>query len=102
MSTTYMVYYTNPIDNLSYGQNTHSLTEALALSEAFRKNGMRFVTMASENSDFVGSTGAVVVENGKLPSGEVYEYTKKDALSQRSRRPPAVGTDSIVVNIDDE
>lgn len=82
-----------------------SLTDALAWAEQLRREAKEkefsFITMCSENVDLIGETGSAGVENGKLPNGETYTYTKGDALSQRTKK-PAVGTDFIEVNIDDE
>lgn len=100
IKTTYRIYYTTEAGNVGHQDHT-SLTEALAASEHYRKVRCRFVTMVAENIDLVGETGTAGVENGKLPNGDTYTYTKGDALSQRTKK-PAVGTDFIEVNIDDE
>lgn len=99
MATVYRIYYTDPVDNKAYAWDEKTLTGALSITERFRKEGMTFVTMVSENTDLVGKQGVVGVENGKLPNGEKYEYTKRDALSQRTK---INLTDEVVVNIDDE
>ena len=97
MSTVYRIYYTTEMGNVGAQDHT-SLTEALAAAEHYRKVKCRFVTMVSENTDMVGQTGVLSVENGKLPNGDAYVYTKKDALSQRTKNL----TDDTVVKLDDE
>lgn len=96
----FKVYYTDPKDNKAYSWDEATLTGALSITERFRKEGFTFVTMVSENPNMVGKPGVAGVKDGKLPDGSKYEYTKKDALSQRSKLPP-VSTDNIEVDLDD-
>lgn len=102
--TQYTVYWTSNKKH-AHSLRMDSLTDALAYTEKLRReaaeNNYSFITMCSENVDQVGKLGATGVEKGKLPNGDAYTYTKGDALSQRTRK-PAVGTDFIEVNIDDE
>lgn len=102
--TKYTVYWTYK-GNIPNSVCLDNLTDALKFTEELRKESKEknysFITMCSENVDLVGKPGTAGVENGKLPTGETYTYTKGDALSQRTKK-PAVGTDFIEVNLDDE
>lgn len=84
MSTVFKIYYTTETGNVGFQDHTN-LTEALAAAEHYRKVRCRFVTMVSESSDIVGKAGVAGVSDGKLPNGEDYTYTKRDALSQRTK-----------------
>lgn len=83
--------------------STTDMSKALAFMEELRKTEcIQFVTMASQTIGLVGKSGATGVADGKLPTGEEYTYTKRDALSQRTTiRVPPVGTDFIEVNLDE-
>ena len=98
MSTVYRIYYTDPDTDFPHAKTVGDLNEALRTSELLRKDGFKFVTMVSEHSNMVGQTGVQSVQNGKLPNGDAYVYTKKDALSQRTKNL----TDDTVVKLDDE
>ena len=96
----FKVYYTDPKDGKAYAWDEATLNGALSITERFRKEGMTFVTMVSENPNHVGKSGVAGVVDGKLPDGSKYEYTKRDALSQRTKAPP-VSTDNLIVDLDD-
>lgn len=53
-----------------------AMDEALALMEAKRREGARFVCWASESDDLVGKPGVDAVEGGKTPDGHAYEWSK--------------------------
>lgn len=57
-----------------FGQN--ELLAALKFSEERRREGKRHVTISSELDDRVGSSGVQAVEGGRLPDGEVYDFSK--------------------------
>lgn len=57
-------------------QDCHQLTDALQLTEAKRREGMRFVTMVSESSQSVGQPGVAAVVDGQLPDGNDYTWSK--------------------------
>lgn len=57
----FRVYYTDPVSGDAHGHDLESLTEALSYTEGFRKLGMIFVTMVSENPDCVSKMGVDVV-----------------------------------------
>ena len=96
----YKVYWTNPDTNESHSKDFEDLSASLKECEQLRQSGRTFVTMVSENPNMVGKAGAGVIVDGKLPSGEKYEYTKRDTLSQRTKSPP-VSTDNLIVDLDD-
>lgn len=52
------------------------LLQALAFSEARRREGRRHVCLSSELGDSVGAAGVQAVEEGRLPTGEPYEFSK--------------------------
>ena len=53
----FRVYCTDPVSGVAHGHDLESLTEALRHTEGFRKLGMIFVTMVSENPDCVSKMG---------------------------------------------
>jgi hypothetical protein len=53
----FKVYYTDPVTGASHGHELVSLTEALRYTEGFRKLGMIFVTMVSENPNCTSKMG---------------------------------------------
>jgi microsomal dipeptidase-like Zn-dependent dipeptidase len=73
----YKVYYTDPIDNKCYNWDCDVLSDALSVTETFRKRGMSFVTMVSENPNQIGKTGVDSVENGLCPDGIAYTWRKR-------------------------
>lgn len=84
--TEYMVYYTDPATSTSHSHALFNLTEALRYAEGFRKLGMIFVTMVSENVDNVGKGGVDTVADGKLPNGAVYDWNKNSRIGATKRR----------------
>ena len=52
------------------------LLAALKFSEARRREGLQHVCVSTEFSERVGSSGTDAVENGVLPSGEPYRFSK--------------------------
>lgn len=52
------------------------LLSALKFSEARRREGLQHVCVSTEFSERVGSSGTDAVENGVLPSGEPYRFSK--------------------------
>lgn len=52
------------------------LVAALKFSEARRREGLQHVCVSTEFSDLVGRSGTDAVENGVLPSGEPYRFSK--------------------------
>jgi hypothetical protein len=50
--------------------------DAMKFMEARRREGARFVTMSNEPADMVGGFGVSSVVDGKLPNGEVYDWSK--------------------------
>lgn len=45
--------------------------------QTLRRQGKRYVAMASENPDSVGQAGVDSVEGGRLPDGHVYDFDKR-------------------------
>lgn len=103
--TQYVVYWTSN-GSTSNSIKLDDLGQALKYTEALRKeaakNNYSFITMVSENVNLVGQQGVLGVEDGILPDGNKYEYTKRDALSQRLKADPPIGTDNVEVILDDE
>ena len=84
--TRYVVYYTDPVTESPHSHFIDSLSEALRHVEGFRKLGMRFVTMVSENVDSVGKPGVDTVADGKLPDGTEYGWNKNSRIGATKRR----------------
>lgn len=55
----------------------HELSGALSLAELRRREGCRHVSISSELEASVGKPGVNAVENGKLPSGDGYGWSKQ-------------------------
>ena len=61
----FKIYYTDPVSDASHSHNVLTLTDALQYTEGWRRMGMTFVTMVSENPDSVGRPGVDSVVDGK-------------------------------------
>ena len=59
------------------GKEVADLEEALTTVNDLRREGFRFVAMASENPDQVGAMGVDTVKDGKLPDGTAYTWKKR-------------------------
>lgn len=97
----FRIYYTDPVSGAARGHDTEDLSEALRFTEGFRKLGMIFVTMVSENPNSVGKAGVAGVKDGVLPDGSKYDWTKNDRVGAAFKSPPPVSTDNLVVDLDD-
>ncbi len=64
------------------------LVAALQCSEALRREGHRHVCLSSELAGSVGAAGVAAVEQGRLPSGETYEFSKAHRGAGPRRDPP--------------
>jgi hypothetical protein len=98
----FKIYYTDPLNNQPHAHDVESLTEALRHTEGFRKLGMSFVTMVSEDPRSVGKPGVDSIVDGKTPDGEKYDWNKADRIGKmkRSERAP-VSTDNLIVDLND-
>lgn len=98
----FRIYYTDPVSGVAHAHDTEVLSEALQYTEGFRKLGMIFVTMVSENPNSVGKPGVDAVTDGKTPDGEKYDWNKDSRIGKMKRSERAVvSTDNIVVELDD-
>ncbi len=60
--------------------------QALARARELRAQGMRFVTTATVNVDCTSPMGVDAVQDGTLPSGQSYDWTKRRrSVTQRPR-----------------
>lgn len=91
MTTLFRTYWTDAA-NQPHAQDCASLTEALALTESKRKQGMRFVTMVSESCQSVGQPGVSSVANGKLPDGHHYDWSKANRAGKVRRGDQVIAT----------
>ena len=73
----FKVYYTDPVTNASHAHDLEMLSEALRYAEGFRKLGMSFVTMVSEDPNSVGKPGVDFIDNGVCPDGVPYTWMKR-------------------------
>jgi hypothetical protein len=74
----FKVYYTDPMNNQAYSWDCTSLADSLTIAERFRREGMIFVTMVSENPHVVGKPGVdAVSEDNVLPDGTPYTWKKR-------------------------
>ena len=82
----FKIYYTDPVTDWSHAHNADTLVEALRYTEGFRKLGMTFVTMVSEDPNQVGKLGVDSVINGKCPDGVAYDWNKESRIGAGKRR----------------
>ncbi len=82
----FKIYYTDPVSGDSHGHELESLTEALRYAEGFRKLGMIYVTMVSENPDSVGKAGVDSIVDGICPDGVVYDWNKASRIGAVRKR----------------
>ena len=73
----FKIYYTDPLTDFSHSHNVETLGEALEYTEGFRKLGMTFVTMVSENANSVGKPGVDSIKDGVCPDGVAYTWMKR-------------------------
>ena len=73
----FKVYYTDPKTNRAYNWDCTGLIDALSITERFRREGMTFVTMVSEDPNRVGKDGVDAVVEGVLPNGDAYTWKKR-------------------------
>jgi hypothetical protein len=73
----FKIYYTDPIDSKCYSRDCDTLSDTLLVTETFRKNGMTFVTMVSENVNSVGKPGVDSIKDGVCPDGVAYTWMKR-------------------------
>ena len=78
----FKIYYTDPVGDVSHAHNVRTLNEALQYTEGFRRLGMTFVTMVSENPDSVGRPGVDSVVDGKTPDGVAYTWNKASRIGK--------------------
>lgn len=91
MTTKYRIYWTDA-QGLPHAHDCTELSEALAVTKEQRDAGMRFVTMASENGQSVGQPGVDAVANGKLPSGDDYDWSKAGRAGKPRRGDRVIAT----------
>ena len=82
----FKIYYTDPVTDCSHAHNVHTLNEALRYTEGFRRLGMTFVTMVSEDPNHVGKPGVDAVVDGKTPDGVAYTWNKASRIGASKRR----------------
>ena len=82
----FKIYYTDPVSGDSHGHELESLTEALRYAEGFRKLGMIYVTMVSENPDSVGKAGVDSIVDGLCPDGVAYDWNKAGRIGAAKRK----------------
>jgi hypothetical protein len=82
----FRVYCTDPLSGQAHGYDLESLTEALRYTEGFRKLGMIFVTIVSENPESVGKSGVASIEDGLCPDGIAYDWNKNSRIGATKKR----------------
>lgn len=106
--TTFTVYWM--YDNIRPNALQHAdMNAAMAFMEGLRKRAVtdKFsaITMCSEMSNQVGKMGVDAVVDGKTPDGEVYDWSKAGRagkMRHSERIAPPVGTDMVIVKLDEE
>jgi len=81
----FKIYYTDPLTDWARSHNVDTLSEALQYTEGFRKLGMTFVTMVSEDPNQVGKPGVDSIVNGVCPDGVVYDWNKASRIGATKR-----------------
>ena len=82
----FKIYYTDPVTDWSHAHNATTLVEALRYTEGFRRLGMTFVTMVSEDPNHVGKPGVDAVVDGKTPDGVAYTWNKASRIGASRRK----------------
>ncbi len=82
----FKIYYTDPVTNWSHAHDADTLNEALQYTEQFRKLGMIFVTMVSENPNSVGKLGVDSVVDGRTPDGVAYTWNKASRIGRTKKK----------------
>lgn len=77
---TFRIYYSDSHTNQPFCADADTLSQALAICATARASGHRMVTMVAEDPNQVGKPGVDGVENGKLPDGSDYDWTKTDRV----------------------
>jgi hypothetical protein len=79
---TFRIYYTTPPSESPFVGflDEPTLKQALDSCERLRGLNYRMVTMVAVDSNQVGLPGVAGVENGKLPDGSDYDWTKTDRV----------------------
>ena len=72
----YQVFFINQFEEAG-NVECNTLDEALKWANEQRENGMRFVTIASENPNCTSLSGVDAVVDGKTPDGQSYEWRKR-------------------------
>ena len=96
----FKIYWTDS-HNMPCSFDTPDLNVALTKCNTLRSEGFHFVTMVSENPSNVGKLGVAAVDQGHLPDGSAYDWSKKDRAGMPQKRPPPISTDNMVVKLDD-
>lgn len=81
----FRVYYTDPLTGWARGHDVTTINDALRVAEDFRRLGMIFVTMVSENPNSVGRPGVDSVVDGKTPDGVPYTWNKAGRIGRTKR-----------------
>jgi hypothetical protein len=76
----FRIYYSDSHTNQPFCADCDTLSQALILCASARESGHRMVTMVAEDLNQVGKPGVAGVENGKLPDGSDYDWTKTDRV----------------------
>jgi microsomal dipeptidase-like Zn-dependent dipeptidase len=74
------------VTNWSHAHDADTLNEALQYTEQFRKLGMIFVTMVSENPNSVGKLGVDSVVDGRTPDGVAYTWNKASRIGRTKKK----------------
>jgi hypothetical protein len=89
-----VVFWIDP-NKIEYGDgsscqefNDDELGKALSFTEELRKAKCRHVVISSELGSQVGGNGCTAVEDGKLPDGSNYSWTKR-RHNERPKEPEA-------------
>ena len=82
----FKIYYTDPVTDWSHAHNAVTLNEALKYTEAFRKLGMIFVTVVSEDPNHVGKPGVDAVVDGRTPDGVAYTWNKASRIGRTKKK----------------
>ena len=82
----FKVYYTDPVTWLAHAHDIQTLSEALEHTEGFRKLGMTFVTMVSENPNSVGKAGVDEIKDGVCPDGVAYDWNKASRIGRTKKK----------------
>ena len=103
--TVYWMYKALVPNSLQFEDMGKALAWMADLRKRATTDQLSAITMCSEMTAHVGKVGVDSVVDGKTPDGHVYDWNKDSRIGKMKRSEriaPPVGTDMVVVKLDEE